>query len=296
MSSSTQPLTWLVTGASSGIGQAICNAALAAKHKVGGGTRDIAKASAANPDFAARGGIWVTVDPGHPDSAAAFAAADKELGGVDVLVNNAGYWYLAGIEDMSEPLLRQQMEVNFFGPMRGVRTLLPAMRARGRGHIVLISSGAGFTGRASRGAYASSKWASEAMHEVLSREVGGEVGSKLGIKVLIVEPGGFRTTFTTRGVVDATVNEAYKGTELDKAISLVNNFDEAGLDDYFRGDTAKAARAILNAVVDGHDKYLRLVLGPDCVAAMEQKIAELQRDLDATREVSMSTNLDKYRN
>lgn len=100
MSSSTQPLTWLVTGASSGIGQAICNAALAAKHKVGGGTRDIAKASAANPDFAARGGIWVTVDPGHPDSAAAFAAADKELGGVDVLVNNAGYWYLAGIEDM----------------------------------------------------------------------------------------------------------------------------------------------------------------------------------------------------
>ncbi|TRX87707.1 hypothetical protein FHL15_011401 [Xylaria flabelliformis] len=287
MSSSTQPLTWLITGASSGIGQAICEAALAAGHKVAGATRDVAKASAANPDFAARGGIWVTIDPGHPDSATAFAAADKELGGVDVLVNNAGYWYLAGVEDMSEPLLRKQMEVNFFGPMRGVRTLLPAMRARGRGHIVLISSGAGFTGRASRGAYAASKWASEAMHEVLSREV----GDKLGIKVLIVEPGGFRTTFTERGIVD-TVNEAYKGTELDKAITLVNNWDEDGLNKYFRGDTAKAARAILNAIVDGHDGYLRLVLGPDCVAAMEQKIAELQRDLDATREVSMSTNRD----
>jgi NAD(P)-dependent dehydrogenase (short-subunit alcohol dehydrogenase family) len=100
MSSSTQPLTWLITGASSGIGQAICKAALAAGHKVAGATRDIAKASAANPDFAARGGIWVTIDPGHPDSAAAFAAVDKEVGGVDVLVNNAGYWYLAGIEDM----------------------------------------------------------------------------------------------------------------------------------------------------------------------------------------------------
>lgn len=100
MSSSTQPLTWLVTGASSGIGLAICEAALAAGHKVAGATRDVAKASAANPDFAARGGIWVTIDPGDPDSAAAFAAADKELGGVDVLVNNAGYWYLAGIEDM----------------------------------------------------------------------------------------------------------------------------------------------------------------------------------------------------
>ncbi|KAI0536998.1 NAD(P)-binding protein [Xylaria digitata] len=287
MSSSTQPLTWLITGASSGIGQAICKAALAAGHKVGGATRDVAKASAANPDFAARGGIWVAVDPGHPDSAAAFAAADRELGGVDVLVNNAGYWYLAGIEDMSEPLLRQQMEVNFFGPMRGVRTLLPAMRARGRGHVVLISSGAGFTGRASRGAYAASKWASEAMHEVLSREV----GDKLGIKVLIVEPGGFRTTFTSRGVVDP-VNEAYKGTELDTAITMVSNWDEDGLNKYFRGDTAKAARAILNAIVDGHDGYLRLVLGPDCVAAMEQKIGELQRDLAATREVSMSTNLD----
>lgn len=100
MSSSTQPLTWLITGASSGIGQAICKAALAAGHKVAGATRDVDKASAANPDFAARGGIWVTIDPGHPDSAAAFAAADEELGGVDVLVNNAGYWYLAGIEDM----------------------------------------------------------------------------------------------------------------------------------------------------------------------------------------------------
>ncbi|KAI8627219.1 NAD(P)-binding protein [Xylariaceae sp. FL1651] len=288
MSSSTQPLTWLVTGASSGIGQAICIAALEAGHKVAGATRDVTKASAANPDFAARGGIWVTIDPGDPDSAAAFAAADKQLGGVDVLVNNAGYWYLAGVEDMREPLLRQQMEVNFFGPMRGVRTLLPGMRARGRGHIVLISSGAGFTGRASRGAYAASKWAAEAMHESLSREV----GDKLGIKVLIVEPGGFRTTFTSRGIVDA-VNEAYKGTELDAAISLVNNFDEEGLDNYFRGDTAKAARAILNAIVHGHDGYLRLVLGPDCVTAMEQKIAELQRDLDATREVSMSTNLDR---
>ncbi|RYP09491.1 hypothetical protein DL764_001270 [Monosporascus ibericus] len=235
MSSSTQPLTWLITGASSGIGQAICKAALAAGHKVAGATRDVAKASAANPDFVARGGIWVTIDPGHPDSAAAFAAADRELGGVDVLINNAG-----------------------------------------------------FTGRASRGAYAASKWASEAMHEVLSREV----GDKLGIKVLIVEPGAFRTTFTSRGVVDATVNEAYKGTELDTAITMVSNWNEDGFNKYFRGDTAKAARAILNAIVDGHDGYLRLVLGPDCVAAMEQKIGELQRDLDATREVSMSTNLD----
>lgn len=129
------------------------------------------------------------------------------------------------------------------------------------------------------------------MHEVLSREVGGEVGGKLGIKVLIVEPGGFRTPFTSTGIVD-DVNEAYKGTELDKAIRLVKNFDEEGLKNYFRGDTAKAGRAILNAIVDGHDGYLRLVLGPDCVAAMEQKIAELQRDLDATREVSMSTNLE----
>lgn len=155
--------------------------------------------------------------------------------------------------------------------------------------------GNSFTGRASRGAYAAGKWASEAMHEVLSREVGGEVGSKLGIKVLIVEPGGFRTTFTSTGTVDP-VNEAYKGTELDKAITLVNNFDEDGLDHYFKGDTAKAARAILNAIVDGHDGYLRLVLGPDCYAAMEQKIAELQRDIDATREVSLSTNLERWIN
>ncbi|KAI1321884.1 NAD(P)-binding protein [Xylariaceae sp. FL0255] len=286
-SSTAQRQTWLITGASSGIGQSICKAALAAGHKVAGSTRDIAKARTANPDFEASGGIWVAVDPGHPDSEAVFASADKDLGGIDVLVNNAGYAYIGGVEDMSDDIIRTQMEVNFYGPMRGVRAVLPGMRARGRGDIVLISSGAGFIARASRGAYSASKWAVEAMHESLSREVEG-----LGVKVLIVEPGAFMTPFGARSVIGGTLNEGYKGTALDTMFTAASGWSSADLSAWCKGDPDKAAKAILNAVASGHDGYLRLVLGPDCVRGLEEKLAEWNRDINATREVSMSTNFD----
>ncbi|KAI1329826.1 hypothetical protein F5Y16DRAFT_364781 [Xylariaceae sp. FL0255] len=277
MSPSETPLTWLVTGASSGLGLAICHAALGGGHKVAGGTRDIAKARTANPDFEARG-----------DSATAFADADRKLGGIDVLVNNAGYGYIAGVEDMSEEKLREQMEVNFYGPMRGVRTLLPGMRTRGSGDIVLISSGAGFFGIAGRGAYCSSKWAIEAMHESLSREVKG-----LGVNVLIVEPGAFLTPFFGRAITSGPVSEGYKGSPLDTAYSVVESLSDTDrLKEYMRGDPDKAARAVVGAVVGGHDGYLRLVLGPDCWKALEVKLGERRRDMEATREISLSTDRD----
>ncbi|KAI1109051.1 NAD(P)-binding protein [Nemania sp. NC0429] len=293
----SRPLTWLITGASSGIGQSLCKAALVAGHKVAGGTRDVSKARAANPDFESLGGKWVTLDPGHADSATAFAAVDLELGGVDVLVNNAAYAYIGGVEDMSEDKIREQMEVNFFGPMRGVRALLPGMRARRRGDIVLISSGAGFIARASRGAYSASKWAVEAMHESLSHEVAG-----LGVRVLIVEPGAFRTAFAARSVMDGTLNEGYKGTALDTMYTASSRWDQgqnsAEIARFLRGDPDKAASAVVDAVVAGGEGdtlergYLRLVLGPDCVGALEEKLGEWERDISATREVSMSTDLD----
>lgn len=90
--------TWLVTGASSGIGQSISIAALDAGHKVVGATRDVAKAQTANPRFAAKGGIWLQLDPAHPDSHSHFAKAQEEHD-VDVLVNNAGYAFIGGVED-----------------------------------------------------------------------------------------------------------------------------------------------------------------------------------------------------
>ncbi|TRX97286.1 hypothetical protein FHL15_002080 [Xylaria flabelliformis] len=284
-------VSWLITGASSGFGQAISIAALQAGHKVVGATRDISKAEKANPDFSNRGGIWVQLDPAQKDAYDQFAKVSREHD-IDVLVNNAAYGLLGGVEDTSEEELRNQMEVNFYGPIRTVQACLPVMREKKFGHVVLISSGAGFIARPGRGPYSASKFAIEAIHESLAQEV-----EALGIKVLIVEPGVFRTAFATRCVTPAAhestggFSEPYKGTALDKMISMFKNPSAASPALVLRGSPEKASREIVKAVDNGHD-YLRMLLGPDCIAAMDQKLGSLHSDLEATRAIAMSTDFN----
>lgn len=145
-----------------------------------------------------------------------------------------------------------------------------------------------FIARPGRGTYSASKFGIEAFHESLSHEV-----RSLGIKVLIVEPGAFRTPFATRQVVPAAFengfSDGYTGTPVEAMVSASQNLTVAP--DWIRGDPEKAARVIMNATVEGYD-YLRLPLGKDCVAALETKIGELQRDLDATRSVAITTDVD----
>ncbi|KAI1812654.1 NAD(P)-binding protein [Poronia punctata] len=279
--------TWLITGASSGFGLSMSLEALARGHRVIGCTRNISKAESSNPTFAAKGGIWLTLDPGHPDSYKQFVRAAEEYD-VDVLVNSAGYAFIGGVEDTSEEEVRQQMEVNYWGPLRAVRAVLPSMRAKGKGEIVLISSGAGFIAQAGRSAYSGSKFAIEAAHEALSREV-----ATLGIRVLIVEPGAFRTGFMhTIATPEIGHSEGYKGTALETMVRMARGDPTVQRRIVLRGDPDKAARAIVKAVVEGHD-YLRMILGPDCVAAYEQKMGEWKRDFEATREIAMSTDFDE---
>ncbi|KAI0965088.1 hypothetical protein F4678DRAFT_344965 [Xylaria arbuscula] len=288
----SKPLSWLVTGASSGLGQSICIAALQAGHKVVGATRDVAQAENTNPDFSRKGGIWVQLNPAQKDSEGQFAKVSKEHG-IDVLVNCAGYAFIGGIEDASEDEIRAQMEVNFYAPLRAVRACLPVMRTKGFGHVVLISSGAGFIARPGRGVYSASKFAIEAIHESLTQEV-----SSLGIKVLIVEPGAFRTAFSTRLITPAAheatggFSEPYKGTVLDTMLSSMatSNTGEAPVH-LLRGSPDKAGREIVKAVDNGYD-YLRMILGPDCVAAMDQKLEAWKHDLEATRAIAISTDID----
>ncbi|KAI1113967.1 hypothetical protein F5Y14DRAFT_416492 [Nemania sp. NC0429] len=287
----TAKTTWLVTGASAGIGQSISIAALNAGYKVVGATRDVAKAQVANPGFAAKGGIWLQLDPAHPDSSSHFAKAQEEYD-IDVLVNNAGYAFIGGVEDTSEEEVQDQLSANFWGPLRAVRAILPSMRAKGRGHIVLISSGAVYMSRPGRGAYTASKTAIEAVHECLSQEV-----EDLGIKVLIVQPGSFRTSWTAHCKTPAAhestggFSEGYKGTVVEQWVGMAQNIKTGPLPDVFKGDPDKAAREVVKAVVEGHD-YLHLLLGPDCVRAAEQKLGALRHDLEATREIAMSTDGD----
>ncbi|KAL4919462.1 NAD(P)-binding protein [Aspergillus aurantiobrunneus] len=283
----TPPSTWLITGASSGLGRALALAALEAGRNVIGTTRNVDKAEKACPEFSTKGGIWVSIDPAQRDAYDQFARCSQEHN-VDVLVNNAGYAFIGGVEDTRESDVRDQMEVNFYGPLRAVRACLPVMRARGSGHIILMSSGAGFIARPGRSTYSSSKFAIEAAHESLSHEV-----KALGIKVLIVEPGAFRTPFASRVITpsqfDNGFSEGYKGSAVEQIVTGSRSITSSP--DFFRGDPDKAARAIVQAIITGYD-YLRMPLGTDCVVALEDKIGQLQRDLEATRAIATSTDID----
>ncbi|KAL2825645.1 NAD(P)-binding protein [Aspergillus cavernicola] len=279
--------TWLVTGASSGLGKSVALEALKAGYKVIGTTRDVNRAETTCPEFSARGGIWIGLDPAQSDSYEQFAKCSQEHN-VDVLVNNAGYAFIGGVEDTRESEVRDQMEVNFYGPLRAARACLSVMRAKGSGHIILISSGAGFIARPGRGTYSASKFAIEAIHESLSHEV-----KSLGIKVLIVEPGAFRTPFSSRILTPTQYttgfSEGYKGTAVEHMVAGSRGI--TSLPDSVKGDPDKAAQAIVKATITGYD-YLRLPLGRDCVVALEDKIGQLRRDLDGTRLIAMATDVD----
>ncbi|KAL4801001.1 NAD(P)-binding protein [Aspergillus venezuelensis] len=279
--------TWLITGASSGIGKSLALAALEAGHKVIGTTRDVGKARKCFHEFPNKDGIWVELDPGAEDAFDAFSKYAQEHN-VDVLVNNAGYAFIGGVEDTSEADIRAQMEVNFYGPLRAVRACLPVMRGKSSGQVILISSAAGFIARPSRGTYSASKFAIEAMHEALSHEV-----KTLGVKVLIVEPGAFRTPFAGRCLTPSYLkngfSDAYKEMAVDQMISMSRAWTNDS--QFLKGDPDKAGRAIVQAASTDY-KYLRLPLGPDCVAALDLKIGKLQRDLEATRAIATSTDAD----
>lgn len=146
-----------------------------------------------------------------------------------------------------------------------------------------------FIARPGRGVYSASKFAIEAIHESLIQEV-----ETLGVKVLIVEPGAFRTPFSARLVTPVAhestggFSEPYKGTALDKMVTMSQGVAAPYL---LRGCPDKAGREIVKAVNNGYD-YLRMLLGPDCIAAMDQKLGSLHHDLDATRAIAMSTDVD----
>lgn len=151
-----------------------------------------------------------------------------------------------------------------------------------------------FIARPGRATYAASKFGIEAIHESLSQEV-----KDFGIKVLIVEPGAFRTPFPGRQVfpkgpgLEKGYSDVYKGTPVQKMIELSQ--DMVSATEWIKGDPEKAAKAVVVAVDNGYDGYefLRMPLGKDCVRVLEEKITALRSDLEATREVAMGTDVDE---
>ena len=265
------PRRWFVTGANSGFGLAIVHAALAAGDEVVAAVRrpDTMRELAA----AAGGRVSVVeLDLARPEQ---LRPAVEAAGRIDVLVNNAGFAIVGAIEETGEAELRTAMEVMFFGPLELTRLVLPQMRARSAGTIVQLTSMGGMLSFAGVGAYSAAKGALELASEALAGEV-----APLGIKVLIVEPGAFRT-----GLQSPTAVQAAKTRIADyDATAGATRETLAAADGAQEGDPAKAAAAVLE-VLGWKEPPLRLALGNDAVDEIRAKLARVGADLDATEAI-----------
>ena len=275
------PKTWFITGASSGFGTAFAEHALERGDNVVATARNIAKLDALvarAPDRVLAVKLDVTK---QSDVQPAIDAAIKRFGRIDYLFNNAGYGVVGAVEETSDAELRAVMDTNFFGAAAVTRAVLPVMRAQRSGAIVNISSMGGQMSFEGVGAYSASKFALEGMSEALALEV-----KSFGIKVLIVEPGAFRTSFGGADALRAMpVSPAYKDV-LTNIRGVLNDMHGAQ-----PGDPAKAARAVVTAL-EADVTPLRLQLGADSLGAVRAHAEQLLKDLAAWEGVGADTAVE----
>jgi NAD(P)-dependent dehydrogenase (short-subunit alcohol dehydrogenase family) len=269
---------WLITGASRGLGRALTEAVLEAGDRV--------VATARNPEqlveLAGRYServCTVALDVTNEAQAkGAVEAAIVSFGGLDVLVNNAGYGYVCPVEDTSLADFRAQIETNLFGVIIMTKAVLPYFRERRAGHIIQVTSIAGRIGPAGRAPYAAAKFGVEGFSESLSREIG-----PLGIKVTIIEPGGFRTDFA-----GSSTRLSEGRPEYDSTVGAAVRFQRS-YNGRQPGDPAKAATALLH-VASLSEPPLRLLLGSDSYAAAKKNALDKIESDRHWKDLSLSTD------
>ncbi|SHN45943.1 oxidoreductase [Cryptosporangium aurantiacum] len=270
--------TWLITGCSSGFGHALVRAALAAGDSVMATARkpdDLADLVAAGGDRLRTAALDVT----DPDAAAAAVDATLDaFGRLDVVVNNAGFAAVGAVEELTMDELRHVMEVMFFGAVAVTKAAVPHLRTQGSGTIVQISSMGGQLSFAGVGAYSAAKFALEGLSEALAAELAPH-----GVRVLIVEPGAFRTGLNGARMLTSTPLDAYRDTVGTVSANL------AADDGVQPGDPAKAARTIVD-MVHSADAPLRLPLGRDAVDALRAHQTQLADDLRKWEAISVATS------
>ncbi len=271
--------TWLITGCSTGLGRALAEAVIGAGHNAVVNARDVTKVAdlaEATPEQV----LAVALDVTQPEQvASAVRQAHERFGGVDVLVNNAGYGYRAAVEEGDDAEVRELFETHFFGTVAMIKAVLPGMRTRRSGAIVNISSiGAQLTPVGS-GYYSAAKAAIEGMSGALRGEL-----APLGISVTIVEPGAFRTDFAGRSLVQsATVIDDYAAT------AGRRRKENDTMHGNQAGDPAKAGAAIIAAVESAEPPGF-LLLGPDAVAAYRYVAGRHAGEIAKWEELSASTD------
>src|SRR2546423_4856371 len=271
--------TWLVTGASSGLGYAL------AEHVLEQGERVVLAARTLDP--------MVALADRYPDTALAIpldvtdaqqrtdavSQAGARFGAVDILVNNAGIDFIGAIEEQDEKDYRDQFEVNFFAAAALLREVLPGMRARGRSTIINVSSMDGIASLPVNGWYASSKFALEGLTEALWQEL-----EPIGLRAFLVEPGSFRTGLETRTKFSGTTIDDYAATsgafrEMLKTITP----------EMWPGDPARAAAAIYH-VVNSDEARHWVILGSDAHRRSGVKLDMQRAEYEAGKEMAFSTD------
>lgn len=274
----TDPV-WFITGASSGLGQALAEAVLERGWRAAITSRN---SNALNALASRYGERALALQLDVTDNASierAVSAAEAKFGAIDVLVNNAGYGYLAAIEEGSDGEIRDQFETNVFGLVAVTKRVLPGMRARRQGHIFNVSSLGGLVAFAATGYYHATKFAVEALSESLSHEV-----KPLGIKVTIIEPGAFRTDWAGRSMVESgTIIEDYAETAGKRRAATR---EASGRQP---GDPARAAKAIISAF-EADEAPMRLLLGAAALTIARQRLDALRQNFDAWAETTISAD------
>lgn len=271
--------TMLITGVSSGFGRALAEEALAAGYRVVGTVRsEQAKQSFESLNSArAFGRILDVTDVDSIDDV--VNEIEANVGPLDVLVNNAGYGHEGVMEESSLAEMRRQFDVNVFGAVAVMKSVLPYMRERRRGHILNITSMGGFITMPGIAYYCGSKFALEGISEVLSKEI-----KPLGVHVTAVAPGSFRTDWAGRSMVrtprsipdyDSLFDPIRKGREEKSGRQL--------------GDPVKAARAMLS-VIESDEPPSHLLLGSDALSLVREKLSTLGAEFDAWESVTRSTD------
>ncbi len=278
----TEAPVWFITGCSTGFGRDLAQQVLARGWRAIVTARDKARVADLLHGAGDRA-LALDLDVTDPAQVAAAAqAAEARFGRVDVLVNNAGYGYQASVEEGVEAEIRAQFDANVFGLFAMTRALLPGMRARRRGHVINITSVAGFVGFPGSGYYAASKHAVEGWSDALAAE-----GKPLGIRVTCVAPGPFRTDWAGRSLRQTpnaipdyadTAGARMKGT--------------AGYSGQQPGDPARAAAAMI-AITERGDPPRHLVMGAFGLDAVTSKLRDTLAEVEAWRGVGLATDFPK---
>ena len=271
--------TWFITGCSTGLGRALAAAVLQAGHNAVLIARKPESLDDLVRDFSDTALVLPLDVRDHDQVVAAVRAGEERFGALDVLVNNAGYGYRSALEEGDPDEVAQLFATNFFGAVDVIQQVLPGMRSRGAGTIVNLSSIAGRVSQPGSGYYSATKFALEGASDALAQEVG-----PLGIRVIVVEPGGFRTDFAGRSL---TQSAQPIGDYADTAWKRRNENDT--IDGRQPGDPAKAAQAILQAVASD-EPPLRLLLGSDALRRAEAELDRQRAEIDAWREVTTGTD------